>query len=87
MKGFQSFNLQRGITIMSQPLQTLEKSVGKIITVQLKSNQLYTGRLRITDQYMNLILEDCSEVEDGKIRKRYGQAFLRGNNILFIKIE
>ena len=72
---------------MSQPLQTLEKSVGKIITVQLKSNQQYTGRLRITDQYMNLILEDCSEVEDGKISKRYGQAFLRGNNILFIKIE
>jgi U6 snRNA-associated Sm-like protein LSm6 len=72
---------------LMQPLQTLEKSVGKSITIRLKSNQFYTGRLRITDQYMNLILEDCSEMEDGKIRKRYGQAFLRGNNILYIKLD
>ncbi|NHJ02730.1 MAG: ribonucleoprotein [Candidatus Heimdallarchaeota archaeon] len=73
---------------MSQPLQRLEKCVGKIIHVRLKSNQQYTGRLRITDQYMNLILEDCSELsKEGKITKRYGQAFLRGNNILFIKVD
>ncbi len=72
---------------MVHPLQTLEKSVGKSITVRLKSNQHYTGRLRITDQYMNLVLEDCSEVVDGKITKRYGVAFLRGNNILFIKLD
>lgn len=72
---------------MSQPLNTLEKALGKTIIVRLKSNQQYTGRLRITDQYMNLILEDCSQVEDGKITKRYGRAFLRGNNILFIKLD
>jgi len=72
---------------MSQPLNRLEKAIGKTITVRLKSNQSYTGRLRITDQYMNLILEDCSEMEEGKISKRYGKAFLRGNNILFIKFE
>ncbi|MFX0183613.1 MAG: LSM domain-containing protein [Candidatus Hodarchaeota archaeon] len=72
---------------MSQPLQTLEKAVGKVITVRLKSNKYYTGRLRITDQYMNLILEDCSEVEEGKISKRYGKAFLRGNNILYIRLD
>ncbi|MHA1237326.1 MAG: U6 snRNA-associated Sm-like protein LSm6 [Candidatus Hodarchaeales archaeon] len=72
---------------MATPLQTLEKSIGKAITVTLKSNQSYTGRLKITDQYMNLVLEDCSEMEDGKITKRYGRAFLRGNNILYIKLS
>ena len=71
---------------MATPLQTLEKSIGKAITVTLKSNQSYTGRLKITDQYMNLVLEDCSEMEGGKITKRYGRAFLRGNNILYIKV-
>ncbi len=71
---------------MATPLQTLEKSIGKNITVTLKSNQSYTGRLKITDQYMNLVLENCSEMEDGKITKRYGRAFLRGNNILYIKL-
>ena len=71
---------------MVTPLQTLEKSIGKSITVTLKSNQSYTGRLKITDQYMNLVLEDCSEMEHGKITKRYGRAFLRGNNILYIKV-
>ena len=72
---------------MVNPIQTLEKAVGKTITVTLKSNQLFTGRLKITDQYMNLILENCSEIEDGKISKRYGRAFLRGNNILYIKLD
>ena len=71
---------------MATPLQTLEKAIGKAITVTLKSNQSYTGRLKITDQYMNLVLENCSEMEDGKITKRYGSAFLRGNNILYIKV-
>ena len=70
-----------------QPLQTLEKSVGKTITIRLKSNQFYTGRLRVTDQYMNLVLENCVELKDGEIRKRYGKAFLRGNNILYIKLD
>ena len=72
---------------MANPLQTLEKSIGKNIKVTLKSNQSYSGRLKITDQYMNLILENCSEMEDGKITKRYGSAFLRGNNILYIKLS
>jgi U6 snRNA-associated Sm-like protein LSm6 len=72
---------------MVNPIQTLEKAVGKTITVTLKSNQLFTGRLKITDQYMNLILENCSEIEEGKISKRYGRAFLRGNNILYIKLD
>ncbi|MHA1541910.1 MAG: LSM domain-containing protein [Candidatus Hodarchaeales archaeon] len=72
---------------MANPLQTLEKAIGKNIKVTLKSNQSYSGRLKITDQYMNLILENCSEMEDGKITKRYGSAFLRGNNILYIKVS
>ena len=70
-----------------QPLQTLEKSVGKTITIRLKSNQFYTGRLRVTDQYMNLVLENCVELKDGEIKKRYGKVFLRGNNILYIKLD
>jgi U6 snRNA-associated Sm-like protein LSm6 len=72
---------------MANPLQTLEKAVGKSITVTLKSTQSFTGRLKITDQYMNLILENCSEMQEGKITKRYGRAFLRGNNILYIKLD
>jgi small nuclear ribonucleoprotein (snRNP)-like protein len=72
---------------MPQPLAVLEKNLGKTITVRLKSNHNYTGRLKVTDQYMNLILQDCSEVRDGKMTKRYGKAFLRGNNILFIKLD
>ena len=72
---------------MANPLQTLEKAVGKTIKVTLKSTQSFTGRLKITDQYMNLILENCSEMHEGKITKRYGRAFLRGNNILYIKVD
>lgn len=29
---------------------------------------------------MNIALEDCKEVVDGKQRRNYGDAFVRGNN-------
>lgn len=72
---------------MSYPLRALQKSQGKNISVRLKTNIEYTGRLKLSDPFMNLTLENCSEIENGKVRRRYGQAFLRGNNILFIKID
>lgn len=38
------------------------------------------GELQSVDGYMNIALEKCEEYVNGKLRKSYGDAFVRGNN-------
>lgn len=38
------------------------------------------GELQSVDGYMNIALEDTKEMVDGKQRRNYGDAFVRGNN-------
>jgi hypothetical protein len=39
-----------------------------------------SGELQSVDGYMNIALEDTKEVVNGRVRKNYGDAFIRGNN-------
>jgi len=75
--------------MVENPLQLLEKQVGKTIVVWLKSGRHYKGRLCVSDAYMNLWLSDTTE--QPPIREqptiRLGQALLRGNNILFMQVN
>jgi len=70
---------------MDLPLVTLRKSRGKTIVVRLKSGIEYKGRLDQSDDYMNLLLIDVEETTENGSR-RLGRAFIRGNNLLLIKI-
>jgi len=45
---------------------------------------LDTGELQSVDGYMNIALEQAKEFVDGKLRRNYGDAFVRGNNGSFI---
>lgn len=38
------------------------------------------GDLQSVDGYMNIALERCKEVSDGKVTREWGDAFVRGNN-------
>ena len=38
------------------------------------------GELQSVDGYMNIALEKCEEYVNGKLRRSYGDAFVRGNN-------
>lgn len=38
------------------------------------------GELQSVDGYMNIALEKTEEFVDGKLRRNYGDAFVRGNN-------
>ena len=38
------------------------------------------GELQSVDGYMNIALEQTKEFVDGKFRRNYGDAFVRGNN-------
>ena len=39
------------------------------------------------DPYMNVILVDAEERENGQKRANYGKVVIRGNNVLYIRIE
>lgn len=41
------------------------------------------GELQSVDGYMNIALEQTKEFVDGKLRRNYGDAFVRGNNGVF----
>lgn len=72
-------------TIERDPLKTLKKSVNNKVLVRLKTGNEYIGRLLETDAYMNLVLTEAEELEGGVAIARFGEVFIRGNNILFIK--
>ena len=55
--------------------------------VRLKNNIEYKGRMVNVDSYMNLIMTDAEELKDGKVTEKFGRVILRGNNVLFIKLE
>lgn len=70
-----------------RPLTTLQKSTKKRVTVRLKTEIEYKGKMDSVDSYMNLIMTDAEEIHDGKTVASYGRVIVRGNNVLFIRIE
>ncbi|MHA1987073.1 MAG: LSM domain-containing protein [Promethearchaeota archaeon] len=67
------------------PLSILQNAQGSIILLRLKDGTEYRGMLKEIDAYMNLILEDCTEIMDSSPVAKYNEIFIRGNNLLFIK--
>jgi len=74
-------------TTTKRPLTTLQKSTKKNIIVRLKNEVEYKGKMDNVDSYMNLIMTDAEELKDGKAVEKFGRVILRGNNVLFIKLE
>jgi len=69
------------------PLKMLGRAVNTRITVRLKSGDEYTGILERCDPNMNLIIVDAEELNNGTVIAKYGRIFIRGNNILYIKLD
>jgi len=66
------------------PSDFLKRVVGKRVVVRLTSGVDYQGLLSCLDGYMNIALEQTEEYVDGVVVNRYGDAFIRGNNVLYI---
>ena len=74
-------------TTAKRPLTTLQKHTKKDVIVRLKNDVEYKGKIDNVDPYMNLIMTDAEEIHDGKTIANYGRVIVRGNNVLFIKLE
>jgi len=69
------------------PSAFLSEIIGVPVTVKLNSGVVYKGELQSVDGYMNIALEKCQEFVNGELRRTYGDAFVRGNNVLYISSE
>ena len=70
-----------------RPLNVLQKATNKQVSVRLKSEIEYRGKMSNVDPYMNVILLDAEESENGEKKANYGKVVIRGNNVLYIRIE
>ncbi|KJA13647.1 hypothetical protein HYPSUDRAFT_151374 [Hypholoma sublateritium FD-334 SS-4] len=66
------------------PTDFLKGVVGKRVIVRLTSGVDYKGVLSCLDGFMNIALEQTEEHVNGVVTNKYGDAFIRGNNVLYI---
>ncbi|THW43355.1 hypothetical protein D6C76_07142 [Aureobasidium pullulans] len=69
------------------PSGFLSQIIGAPVTVKLNSGVVYRGELQSVDGYMNIALEQTKEIVDSKMRRNYGDAFVRGNNVMYISAD
>ncbi|MBI2125905.1 MAG: ribonucleoprotein [Thaumarchaeota archaeon] len=72
---------------IKKPLNTLQKAVNRSVSVRLKNDLEYKGKMVNADPYMNVILTDAEEFSAGTISANFGKVVIRGNNVLFIQIQ
>ncbi len=53
----------------------------------MKNEVEYKGKMDNVDSYMNLIMTDAEELQGSRVVANYGRVIVRGNNVLFIKLE
>ena len=69
---------------VKNPASFLRQIQSKPVAVRLVDNTEYHGTLVCLDGCLNIAIEHCKEVRDGKVVNDYGDAFLRGNNVLYL---
>eukprot|EP00588_Corethron_pennatum_P033818 CAMPEP_0194350664 /NCGR_PEP_ID=MMETSP0171-20130528/107761_1 /TAXON_ID=218684 /ORGANISM="Corethron pennatum, Strain L29A3" /LENGTH=100 /DNA_ID=CAMNT_0039118231 /DNA_START=97 /DNA_END=399 /DNA_ORIENTATION=- len=67
------------------PSDFLRAVLGRPVSVRLNSGTDYAGVLACLDGYMNIAMEQTEEYDgEGRLAARYGDCFIRGNNVLYI---
>lgn len=75
------------VTKRQNPSDFLKQITGRQVVVKLHSGGDYRGTLRCLDGYMNIVLEQAEEYINGNFKRRYGDAFIRGNNVFYISTQ
>uniref|UniRef100_A0A4W5LXZ3 U6 snRNA-associated Sm-like protein LSm6 n=1 Tax=Hucho hucho TaxID=62062 RepID=A0A4W5LXZ3_9TELE len=97
---FESYKMDKSLLFLYVPLpgrimslrkQTpsdfLKQIIGRPVVVKLNSGVDYRGVLACLDGYMNIAVEQTEEYVNGQLKNKYGDAFLRGNNVLYISTQ
>ena len=70
-----------------KPLNLLIKKINNDITIRLKNDIQYRGKMIDCDSQMNVILEGTTEFRKNTQARNLGKVVLRGSNILYICVE
>lgn len=54
---------------------------------KLINTLFFAGVLACLDGYMNIALDQTEEYVNGQLKNKYGDAFIRGNNVLYISTQ
>jgi len=71
----------------SRPLDALNNARDKRVIVELKNNRQFVGKLKSFDIHVNVVLEDAEEHVEGKVKRKLGVVFIRGDTITVISPE
>jgi U6 snRNA-associated Sm-like protein LSm6 len=66
------------------PGDFLKQAVGQEVRVRLNNGTDYRGNLTCLDGFLNIAMEKTKEYANGELQKSYGDAFVRGNNVVYI---
>ncbi|KAL6768280.1 SMP6A [Auxenochlorella protothecoides x Auxenochlorella symbiontica] len=70
--------------VSKAPADFLKSIRGQRVIVKLNSGVDYKGILACLDGFMNIAMEQTEEYVNGQLKNRYGDCFIRGNNVLYI---
>ena len=68
----------------ARPLDALNRARDKRVIVELKNGRQYLGTLDAFDIHINTVLLNAEERQDGKVTRKLGTVFLRGDTITII---
>lgn len=66
------------------PGDFIKQVLGRNVIVKLNNGTDYRGVLACLDGYMNIAMEHTEEYVDGELKNKYGDVFIRGNNVLYL---
>ena len=72
---------------VARPLDALNKARDKRVIVELKNDSQYVGTLKAFDIHINVVLEGAEQLEEGKVKRKLGVVFIRGDTITIISPE
>jgi U6 snRNA-associated Sm-like protein LSm6 len=73
--------------VAKTPADFLKSIRGRPVVVKLNSGVDYRGILACLDGYMNIAMEQTEEYQNGQLKNKYGDAFIRGNNVCYISTQ
>ena len=63
------------------------KKLNGEVSIRLKNDVEYHGKMIDADSHMNIILEGATEYRGNSPTANYGNVILRGSNILYICVD
>mmetsp|Transcript_26075 Transcript_26075/g.87347 ORF Transcript_26075/g.87347 Transcript_26075/m.87347 type:complete len:83 (-) Transcript_26075:496-744(-) len=69
------------------PSDFLKGVIGRPVVVKLNSGVDFRGVLACLDGFMNIAMEQTEEYVNGQLKAKHGDAFIRGNNVLYISTQ